>query len=197
MFVNQYGHKETNPGDKKQYINFSAADGTTNFTRSQLYFERNVMRRVLFQMKPEYWNGKLIPMECFAQVTVIHKFQVLVQRRFNQNVNESAALIDKVSTSKARNSNIAIKKDKQKVCNLPICYYLECEVIGKYNSAAKTGYNYLDSATNIFMPMVFLLFPGRKFLKDPNPPTQNYEDQWEENANAKPSKWIKLEPMDP
>ena len=61
-------------------------------------------------------------MECFAQVTIIHKFQVLVQRRFNQNVNESAALIDKVSTSKARNSNIAIKKDKQKVCNLPICY---------------------------------------------------------------------------
>lgn len=116
-------------------------------------------------------------MKCFAQVTIIHKFQVLVQRRFNQNVNESAALIDKVSTSKARNSNIAIKKDKKKVCNLPICYYLECEVIGKYNSAAKTGYNYLDSATNIFMPMVFLLFPGRKFLKDPNPPTQNYEDQ--------------------
>ena len=59
-------------------------------------------------------------MECFAQVTIIHKFQVLVQRRFNQNVNESAALIDKVSTSRARKSNIAIKKDKQKVCNLPI-----------------------------------------------------------------------------
>ena len=73
--------------------------GQVCWSRNQMYFERNCMRPVLFQMKPEYLDGSVIPMECYLEVTITHTFKVLVEKRYSAPNEEKLRMLNRVPTA--------------------------------------------------------------------------------------------------
>lgn len=153
----------------------------------------------MFQMKPEYLNGNVIPMESFCEVTVIHKFKVLKQRHFNRLDNVKIDLLSNIMENAPRNGDLATKKDHQKILNVPIKYYLGCNIKRKYDNINKTAQHYFDSLSNVYVLMVFPLATKRKFLQDPLPTANlSLEESWERYKDNEESckKKIKLEHME-
>ena len=149
--------------------------GQVCWSRNQMYFERNVMRPVLFQMKPEYLDGSVIPMECYLEVTITHTFKVLIEKRFNAPNEEKLKMLMRVPTaardppegSDLPKCDFGIVRDDQLVMNIATKYYLSCHIKGTYNNEKVTGTHIMDTNCNYFTPAVFPIIEGRRFLADP------------------------------
>ena len=157
---------------------YAPVRGAANWTRCQPYFERNAMRPILFQMKPEYLDGNLIPMECYLEVQIKHTFKVLIEKRYNAPNEEKFRLISKVPTagrdppegSKLPKADFNIIRDDQLVVNIPVKYYLATTIQGTYQGKKLNADHILDTNCNVYTPAVYPLITGRKFLANPKEP---------------------------
>ena len=156
-------------------LEWAPVGGTVSWTRSQPYFERNVMRPILFHMKPEYLDGNIIPMECYLEVQITHTVKCLIEKRFNAPNEEKYRLLSKVPSagrdppegSKLPKGDFNIVHDDQLVGNIPVKYYLATDVQGTYNGKTVHADHILDSLCNVYTPAVYPLVTGRSFLGNP------------------------------
>ena len=159
-------------------LEWAPIGGTISWTKAQVYFERNVMRPILFQMKPEYLDGNIIPMECYLEVQIKHTFKVLVEKRFNAPNEEKYRLLSKVPSggrdppegSKLPKGDFNIVHDDQLVGNIPVKYYLSCSIDRVYEGKQVSGDHMMDSLCNVYVPALYPLITGRNFLGNPNKP---------------------------
>lgn len=149
--------------------------GQVCWSRNQMYFERNCMRPVLFQMKKEYLDGSVIPMECYLEVTITHTFKVLVEKRYNALNEEKLRMLNRVPTdardppdgSDLLKCDFGVVRDDQLVTNIPTKYYLRCHIKGTFDGKKVTGTHIMDTNCNYFTPAVFPIIEQRRFLADP------------------------------